>query len=118
MVKQSEHQQQVQLMKWANVMTHNYPELKWLFAIPNGGARDIRVAVKLKAEGVKSGVWDLFLPVARGKYHGLFIEMKFGKNKLTNNQIRFCDFITQQRYCSAVAYTWNEAADYIEKYLK
>lgn len=116
--KQSEHHSQVQLMKWSSTMFNNYPELKWLFAIPNGGARDIRVAVKLKAEGVKPGVWDLFLPVARDGYHGMFIEMKFGKNKLTITQKEFRAFIKDQNYYGVVAYSWNEAADAIEKYLK
>lgn len=39
------------------------PELEWLHAIPNGGARDGFTAASLKAEGVKRGILDMFLPV-------------------------------------------------------
>ena len=115
--QQGEHLQQVHLMAWADAYTHEHPELRWLFAIPNGGARNVRVASKLKMEGVKSGVWDLFLPVPRGKYHGFFIEMKWGKNKLTPNQAEFGEFVNGMGYLTAVCYDWNDAADKIECYL-
>ena len=72
----TEHEHQVALMQWAVGMESEYPELRYLFSIPNGGHRHIVVAKKLKAEGVKPGVPDLFLPVPRGSYHGLFIELK------------------------------------------
>lgn len=52
------------------------PELLDMFAIPNGGLRDKITASNLKREGVKPGVPDILLPVARGGFHGLFIEMK------------------------------------------
>ena len=52
------------------------PELLDMFAIPNGGLRDKITAANLKREGVKPGVPDIFLPVARGGWHGLFVEMK------------------------------------------
>ena len=48
--------------------------------------RDIRTAANLKKEGVKRGVPDICLPVSRGKYHGLYIEMKAGKNKPSKEQ--------------------------------
>jgi hypothetical protein len=52
------------------------PELLDMFAIPNGGLRDPRTAASLKAEGVKSGVPDVFLPIPRHGLAGLFIELK------------------------------------------
>ena len=72
----TEHQEQVALIHWAKMRSATLPELGLLFAIPNGGERHLFVAKKLKAEGVKPGTPDLCLPVARGGYHGLFIEMK------------------------------------------
>ena len=68
----SESSHQIALM--ANVAYHvgKYPELKWLHAIPNGGLRDKITSGKLKAEGVKPGVSDLFLPVKRGCFSGLY----------------------------------------------
>ena len=66
----SEHIEQAFFVQWAR-----RKELP-IFAIPNGGARHIKVAMKLKLEGVRAGVPDLFIALAVGKYHGLFIEMK------------------------------------------
>jgi hypothetical protein len=58
-----------------------------IFAIPNGGLRNRSVASKLKLEGVSAGVPDLFIPVAVGIYHGLFVEMKRQKGgKLSEEQ--------------------------------
>ena len=72
----TEHAEQSALITWASMSSGKHPELRLLHAIPNGGARSKAAAGKLKAEGVKPGVPDLCLPVARGGYHGLYIEMK------------------------------------------
>jgi hypothetical protein len=72
----TEHWEQVALMQWAAVRARQCPALNLLFAIPNGGDRHPVVAAKLKAEGVKKGVPDLCLPVARHGCHGLYVEMK------------------------------------------
>jgi hypothetical protein len=79
----SEHGHQVALFMQASIYAPRYPELRLMFAIPNGGSRDKREAANLKAEGVKSGVPDIFLPVARQGYIGLFIELK--RPKTENN---------------------------------
>lgn len=72
----AEHREQVALMRWARYQEKVIPELRSLFAIPNGGHRNIATARKMKAEGVKRGVPDLCLAVPRGEYHGLYIELK------------------------------------------
>lgn len=46
------------------------------FAIPNGGKRNAREAARLKCQGVKAGVPDIFVPMGRKGFCGLFIEMK------------------------------------------
>jgi len=69
------------------------------------------------AEGVKRGVPDLMLPLPTDKFHGLFIEMKFGKNKMTPEQQEFFDYATQQGYCCRVAYSADEAMKIIDEYL-
>ena len=68
----SEHDEQVALFQWAGYQLGACPELALMFAIPNGGDRHPAVAGKLRDEGVKAGVPDIFLPVPRGKYHGMF----------------------------------------------
>lgn len=82
-----------------------HPELAdLLIAIPNGGHRNVVTASKLKAEGVVSGVPDLMLCVPRGKYHGMFIEMKNGhKNQPSENQKRMMRLLSAQGYYCTIA---------------
>ena len=63
-------------------MENRYPELKLLHHCPNGGKRDRVSAAVLKRQGVKAGVPDLHLPVPKGQYASLYIEMKYGNGKL------------------------------------
>lgn len=118
--KQPEHDEQVALFEWARMNEKKYPQLKFMFAIPNGGARHPAVARKLKAEGVKPGVPDIFLPVpapcGRTSY-GLFIEMKSGKNKLSQAQKIFREYLTCAQYTHVICYSWGEAKSEILFYL-
>jgi hypothetical protein len=94
------------------------PALRWLHAIPNGGYRDPVTAARMKAEGVKSGVADIFLPVARGGVHGLYIEMKKpGSGKQSKEQIEFQQFCVEQWFAYVVCDTWREAASTLQYYL-
>jgi hypothetical protein len=122
--KKCEHTEQVALVNWARANEGKYPELRNLFAIPNGGHRHLSVAKKLKAEGVRKGVLDIFLahPVKNIQiifkgYSGLFIEMKFGKNKLTKEQKEWIERLTQAGYKCSVCYSFEEARDKILNYL-
>jgi len=111
----SEHQEQVAVVEWFRAQ---YPLLKMaLFAIPNGGLRHIRVAMTLKKEGVISGVSDLFLMVPRGTFHGLFIEMKTKKGKLSENQKEFIKIAINMGYQVIVGYGFEDAKNKIQKYL-
>lgn len=99
-----------------------YPELMLAFAIPNGGKRDARTAAMLKAEGVKAGVWDVFLPVpainsANWKFHGLWLEMKVKPNRLTPEQTDFYHAMQPYNFDWLVAYTWQEAFNKMLAYL-
>ena len=116
-MKQNEHEEQKKLFQWAKAQSGKYPQLKMMFAIPNGGHRHIVTATKLKAEGVKSGVPDIFLAVPNKDYSGLFIEMKSAKGKVSDNQeewiIRLCDI----GYAVWVCYSFLEAQKIICEYL-
>ncbi|MFI3270839.1 MAG: VRR-NUC domain-containing protein, partial [Pseudomonadota bacterium] len=83
----------------------------------NGGHRHIAVASKLKAEGVKAGIPDLFLPVPRGELHGLYIEMKAQGGKVSPAQKAMMKALKGQGYGCIVAYTWNQAFETIKEYL-
>ena len=113
---ESDHQQA--LFQWAKLMQAQYPELKLLHSIPNGGKRNKIEAVRLKKEGVLAGVSDVFLPVSRGKYHGMYLEMKVKGGKLSDNQKWWMSETTKQGYLSIVCYGWQEASETIKRYLE
>lgn len=117
MSRQYEAAEQSTLIDWSLCCRGKYPELNLLFHIPNGGSRNKREAANLKRQGVKADVPDLFLPVARGGYHGLFIEMKYGKNKPTDAQREWSAALNEQGYMAVVCYGFEDARDTIEKYL-
>jgi hypothetical protein len=96
---------------------YQYPKLL-LFAIPNGGYRRKTEAAIMKGEGVLEGVSDLFLACSDDIcYHGLFIEMKYGKNKLSKNQAQFLLNATKNNYAIAVCYSFDEFKTVIDSYL-
>ena len=90
------------LFEWAQYQLWHMPELEYMFHVPNGGKREKATAVALKRQGVKAGVPDIVLPVPRDGYHGLYIELKAGKNKPTQNQKRWLKFLQEQGYYTAV----------------
>lgn len=112
-----EHREQAALFAWASDNVGRWPELALLFAIPNGGLRHIFTAKKLKAEGVRAGVPDVFLPVARGVHHGLFIEMKAAGGRVRPVQRVWIGALQAHGYAVVVAYSAAEAEREIEKYL-
>lgn len=114
----SEAQEQKALFQWAQVGRQRFHELELLFHVPNGGKRDKREAIALKKEGVKAGVPDLVLPVARGEYFGLYIELKVGRNKPTEKQLGWIEKLKEQGYFVKVCYGWQEASEVITNYLE
>lgn len=117
-MKQDEHQIQAALMRWAGMVAAKHPELRLLHAIPNGGQRNKVTAARLKAEGVKPGVPDLFLPVARARYHGLYLEMKTPSGSVSRSQKQWLAQLAEQNYRVEVCRSWHYAAAVICTYLE
>nr|DAV31573.1 MAG TPA: Nuclease [Caudoviricetes sp.] len=114
----TEHIEQALLFKWATFSSGKYPELEYMFAIPNGGYRHYRTAADLKSEGVKSGVPDIMLPVARGGYYGLFIEMKrTSGGRVSESQQKFLKTLNDNGYLAVVCKGFEQAQEAILKYL-
>lgn len=123
---QLEHNAQVAVFQWAKLNEGRCPELALLYANPNGGYRNISVARYMKAEGLKAGVPDMFLPVARGGYHGLFIELKqagarpkseTAKGSVSDEQRQWLKALREQYYLAEVCYGATEAIDLLKDYL-
>lgn len=105
------------MFEWAKLNERQYPELALLHAIPNGGHRIKAVAVQMRKEGVRPGVPDVCLPVARQGFHGLYIEMKYGRNIASDNQIAWMDALETQGFRVALCYSCEEATVVILDYL-
>ncbi len=115
----SEHEEQAALFAWAAVRRKQYPELTLLFAIPNMGKRHVSFAVKMRDEGLKKGVPDIFLPVARRGYHGCFIELKRRKGGVVSEeQQEWIDELTANGYLAVVCRGAETAIKTIEDYLR
>ena len=113
-----EHTEAATLMRAVRGAEHVWPELRLFHAIPNGGHRSRRTAGRLKAEGVRPGVPDYFLPVSRGGAHGLYIELKRTKGgRVEKEQRVWLAALAEQGYCTAVARGWEEAWAVIRDYL-
>lgn len=81
-----EHQIQAALFDWAKIACRHYPEVRLLYAVPNAGKRSYRAAAYYKAEGLRSGVPDVVLPVPCGGYGALYIEHKAEKGRVSDDQ--------------------------------
>lgn len=111
-----EHQHQVALFKWAKRVGSQYRGLDLMFAIPNGGYRGHREGSRLKDEGVRAGVPDIFLPVPLGGYAGLWIEMKTSKGCLSPEQRVYLSRLDAEGYKVEVARGYPAAVKAIDSY--
>ena len=114
----TEAEEQAAIFEWAEWNKSRIPELGLLYHVPNGGKRDIKTAMRLKQEGVKAGIPDIVLPVSRGGYHGLYIELKVGKNKPTKEQLKWLESLEQEGYYTTWCIGSQEAIKTIEEYLE
>ena len=114
----AEDAEQTALFRWAAYQRGRWPELELMFHIPNGGKRSKAEAARFMRLGVKAGVSDVFLPVARGGCHGLWIELKRLKTgRPSAAQIEWIERMTQQGYAATVCHGWEQAAKVIAEYM-
>lgn len=109
----NETNEQKQLIQW----TRTDPRYQYLFHIPNESVGGTGWLVRNRQMGVKSGVPDLFYPVPLHGFHGMFIEMKTDKGRLSPSQTRWIEALTGLGYKCVVAHGWEEARDALEEYL-
>lgn len=88
-----------------------------VYAVPNAAKRSRHLASRMRAEGLSAGVPDLCIPVARGIYHSLYIEMKHGANKPTEEQARWIWRLREEGMCAWVCYGADSAMKLIDSYL-
>lgn len=121
----NESKLQIACVRWFD---YSYPKLKMnFFSIPSEGARTPANGARMKAQGRRAGVADMFLAVTSidGKgsiiteiKHGLFIEFKFGKGKQSETQLAFQAAVEKQGYKYEVVSDFDSFKNLIESYLK
>ena len=113
-----ESAEQIVFMAWAQLHLQSHPELALLHSYPIEGFRYPATANRLRRLGARAGVPDVFLPVARHGYHGLFIELKRTRGgRVTPLQRWWHEQLTAQGYRVVVAHGAGEAIQALESYL-
>ncbi len=113
----TEEQEQILVFAWARMQEGAWPELRLLHHIPNGGKRTKAEAARFKNAGVKAGVPDICLPVARHGYHGLYVEMKAQKGRVSEHQESWLNALQAQGYQAVVCFGADAAIQTIKDYL-
>ncbi len=97
----------------------SYPRVHAVsFSIPNGGLRTLAEGKRQVAMGLKAGVPDILIAFPVGDFHGLFIELKWGANTLTDKQVDVIKSLMRYRYCVGVCYTYDEVTETVKTYLQ
>lgn len=113
---QSEHHEQCAPIRWA--WNSGDWRLKWLHAVPNGLRLTPGQARKAKAEGLKKGIPDLFLPYPSGEWHGLYLEMKTRIGRMSDDQKEYRDYCIKVGYKHIVPKSGPEAIRAIIDYIQ
>jgi len=114
MSKQKESQLQSECVKW---FRYQYPT-EIIYAIPNGGSRNIIEAVNFKKQGTLKGVPDLCIIKGNSHYNGCYIEMKVGANKMSLSQSEMALKIAAKGYLVLLVYDFDTFKAKIDEYLK
>lgn len=128
-MKHVEDQEQKYLFQWAKMtrlpkaddIEPNAKIADYLHANPNGGKRNLLEAKRLKAQGVKAGVSDVFLPISRDGYIGFYIELKAPtghKSRTQQNQKDWIERMQLAGHRAEVHKGWRSAANALCEYLK
>lgn len=114
--KEEEHRIQCACVRWFSLQ---YPKLHGrLFAVPNGGRRDVTTAAKLKAEGVVAGVADLILLKSNRDYGALLIEMKTATGRQRESQKKWQQTVCANgEYCYVVCRSFDDFKREVDDYL-
>jgi hypothetical protein len=108
----TEEQDQIKLATWMTLKGIRF------YAIANGGFRKPMEAIRLKRQGVQAGVPDLCIPMPRGGFNGMYLELKrVTGGRLSDNQIYWLEYLRSQGYFADCAYGFDEAKNMITNYL-
>ncbi|MCP4566077.1 MAG: VRR-NUC domain-containing protein [FCB group bacterium] len=110
--------EQEQFFKWVYSNQIKYPELQLINGSMNGVRVSPRIRATLKAQGLRPGVPDIDVPIARLPYHGLRIELKRQSGgQVSQAQKHFHEALRKQGYLVHVCCGWREAVESVKDYL-
>lgn len=115
----SEADEQKLLFEWAEYEEVLYPELQLMYHIVNEGKRSYQAGAELRKQGMRAGVPDVCLPVPRGNYGALYIEMKRTKGgKISEEQQWWIDKLNAAGNLAVICHGFDEAKNAILAYLQ
>lgn len=112
-----EAKEQEVVFEWARLQKCKYPELDLLYAIPNAGKRSRFEGNNMVKQGLRAGVPDICLPVAKHHWSGLYIELKVGRNKTSELQDEWIEKLRKYGHKVEVCYGAESAINAIKQYL-
>ncbi len=116
--RDAEHLHQVALFDWARIAAWTTPELWLLHANTNGGRRSPATGARLKAEGALAGIPDIHLPIPRGHWASLWIELKTSSGRVAPHQRDMLERLERAGNRAVVCRGWLEARKTILEYLE
>ena len=116
-VPKSEQQIQIDFFHWGHYLSDLPEEVTDLiYAVPNGGWRNPKEAIRLKLEGVKPWIPDVNIDIPAGRYHGMRIEFKKHGGRRSDAQVRKHILLTAAGYYVVTCYSVDEAVAAMEIY--
>lgn len=114
-MKYKESSEQKVFVRWFKLQ---YPHYAYnIYAIPNGGVRKPYIAQLKKELGELPGIPDLCIAVPSKDLAGLYIEMKYGKNKPTEIQLMVHERLRDVGYKVETCWSAEEAINVTKSYL-
>jgi hypothetical protein len=114
----TEHQIQAAVFEWVRVKANSDDRYKMIYAVPNGARTSIGVAMKLKAEGLTKGVFDIVVDVPIMPFHGLRIEVKKPQGVVSPEQKERKKLYEKYGYLARVCRGIDEIMTVIETYFE
>lgn len=118
MTKHLEDAELIAFFDWVTWQSKKNPILQVIHHVENERRCTPQQGSRRKRKGVRAGIPDIVAPIPSGDFHGLYIEMKTEKGKLSVEQERMIRLLHGLGYCVRVAYSAKQAIDILEAYLK
>lgn len=114
MASRHEQREQILLFNWIR----RHPEISdHCWSTPNERKTTKYIGMILKQMGLMPGAADITVAIPREPYHGLYIELKYGKNTVTPAQKKFLENREKMGYCAKAIWGYENARDFIIQYL-